>query len=247
MTQQQSTESKVPTSDTSTGKRLSSQLDVFSRLTLLQKKIRASNFILYTIQYVHNVPRRQRLIRELGNYDSSKENIPDILVEAYGDQLLLHFDRELLPITWSKIKETKFSKLPEHFSMNLEGGILPVSGIAFPVRLGFLSGNGYIVFTADHIKLSNEVIIEAHGECFQMMIDFLEFSKRRTMSNRNLTDREIACLQLAGDGYISEEIADKLDLSIHTVNVYLGSATVKLDAVNRVQAIAKAMKLGYIY
>ncbi len=50
----------------------------------------------------------------------------------------------------------------------------------------------------------------------------------------------------AGDGYTSEEIAEKLGLSVHTVNAYLGSATVKLDAVNRIQAIAKAIRFGYI-
>ena len=48
------------------------------------------------------------------------------------------------------------------------------------------------------------------------------------------------------DGCISESIAEKLGLSVHTVNAYLGTATTKLDAVNRVQAIAKAIRLGYI-
>ena len=61
-----------------------------------------------------------------------------------------------------------------------------------------------------------------------------------------MSEREIACLQLAGDGRISEEIADHLKLSVHTVNAYLGSATIKLDSVNRIQAIAKAIRLGYI-
>lgn len=39
---------------------------------------------------------------------------------------------------------------------------------------------------------------------------------------------------------------DKLGLLAHTVNAYLGSATIKLDSVNRIQAIAKAIRLGYI-
>ena len=46
--------------------------------------------------------------------------------------------------------------------------------------------------------------------------------------------------------YIQKQIADKLGLSVHTVNAYLGSATIKLDSVNRIQAIAKAIRLGYI-
>ena len=39
-------------------------------------------------------------------------------------------------------------------------------------------------------------------------------------------------------------IAERLGLSVHTVNAYLGSATIKLDSVNRIQAIAKAIRLG---
>ncbi|MNY81843.1 HTH-type quorum sensing-dependent transcriptional regulator VjbR [compost metagenome] len=66
------------------------------------------------------------------------------------------------------------------------------------------------------------------------------------MPTEALSEREIACLQLAGDGRISEEIAVHLKLSVHTVNSYLGSATLKLDSVNRIQAIAKAIRLGYI-
>jgi DNA-binding CsgD family transcriptional regulator len=51
---------------------------------------------------------------------------------------------------------------------------------------------------------------------------------------------------MAGDGHISEEIGERLGLSVHTVNAYLGTAATKLDSVNRIQAIAKAIRLGYI-
>ena len=78
------------------------------------------------------------------------------------------------------------------------------------------------------------------------MIDLLSLDERRAAAAAALSEREIACLQLAGDGRISDEIAEKLGLSVHTVNAYLGSATIKLDSVNRIQAIAKAIRLGYI-
>jgi DNA-binding CsgD family transcriptional regulator len=78
------------------------------------------------------------------------------------------------------------------------------------------------------------------------MMDLLVLDERKTSSDDMLSGREIACLQLAGDGLVSEEVADRLKLSVHTVNAYLASATVKLDSVNRIQAIAKAIRLGYI-
>jgi len=70
--------------------------------------------------------------------------------------------------------------------------------------------------------------------------------ERKLAPTASLSEREIACLQMAGDGCISEAIAEKMGLSVHTVNAYLGTATTKLDAVNRIQAIAKAIRLGYI-
>ena len=79
------------------------------------------------------------------------------------------------------------------------------------------------------------------------MMDLLALDERKSVPSETLSEREISCLQLAGDGQISEEIAEKLGLSVHTVNAYLGSATIKLDSVNRIQAIAKAIRLGYIH
>ncbi|MGY3611614.1 response regulator transcription factor, partial [Bradyrhizobium sp. Lot11] len=92
----------------------------------------------------------------------------------------------------------------------------------------------------------SDTIVELHGRCCHIMMDLLSLDERRAAAAEALSEREIACLQLAGDGRISEEIADKLGLSVHTVNAYLGSATIKLDSVNRIQAIAKAIRLGYI-
>jgi len=76
--------------------------------------------------------------------------------------------------------------------------------------------------------------------------DLLAADEKRVAPAETLSDREIACLQMAGDGHISEEIAERMGLSVHTVNAYLGAATTKLDSVNRIQAIAKAIRLGYI-
>ncbi len=78
------------------------------------------------------------------------------------------------------------------------------------------------------------------------LTDLLASDERRLQPSEALSERELGCLQMAGDGMISEEIAEKMGLSVHTVNAYLGAATTKLDSVNRIQAIAKALRLGYI-
>ena len=64
--------------------------------------------------------------------------------------------------------------------------------------------------------------------------------------NVALSEREIQCLSWTAAGKTSSEIAGILGLSEHTVNHYLNHVSKKLDAVNRTQAVVKAMKKGYI-
>ncbi|MEM5472016.1 LuxR C-terminal-related transcriptional regulator [Hoeflea sp. AS60] len=61
-----------------------------------------------------------------------------------------------------------------------------------------------------------------------------------------LTERERECLVWTSVGKTSVEIAKILNLSEHTVNHYLNNAARKFDAVNRTQAVAHGLRLGYI-
>lgn len=65
-------------------------------------------------------------------------------------------------------------------------------------------------------------------------------------SAHNLSDREKQCLLWCSRGKTSSDIASILGLSDHTVNHYLTSAALKLNAVNRTHAIAKALRYGII-
>src|SRR6218665_3644774 len=70
--------------------------------------------------------------------------------------------------------------------------------------------------------------------------------KRDNQPREVLTERETVCLNWTAAGKTSAEIADILNLSEHTVNHYLNRATRKLDAVNRTQAVAKAIRQNII-
>lgn len=225
--------------------RASSRSDLFPRLTAMQKLADAQSFAVYRVSG-SGLPAKQRLVCELENWGSSNAGFGKAFIEAYGEVLLDHIDKSLLPLSWSgsydrSVPADDFSP----FMMRLKGGVLPFSGLAFPVRLGAV-GNGFVLFIGDDVDPASDTIIELHGRCCHIMVDLLSLDERRAAAAEALSEREIACLQLAGDGRISEEIADKLGLSVHTVNAYLGSATIKLDSVNRIQAIAKAIRLGYI-
>ncbi|MCV9966357.1 LuxR family transcriptional regulator [Pararhizobium sp. BT-229] len=61
-----------------------------------------------------------------------------------------------------------------------------------------------------------------------------------------LSAREIECLRWAAAGKSSDEIAIILGISVYTVSSYFKTATRKLDSVNRMQAIARAMRMKLI-
>lgn len=57
-----------------------------------------------------------------------------------------------------------------------------------------------------------------------------------------LTPREVECLQWVSKGMTAAETAAQLNLSERTVEHYLESATQKLGAQNRTQAVAIALR-----
>jgi two-component system response regulator DesR len=61
-----------------------------------------------------------------------------------------------------------------------------------------------------------------------------------------LTERERACLRLAGEGRTSPEIARALGLSDGTVRNYLSEAISKLGAGNRIEAARLAREKGWL-
>jgi DNA-binding CsgD family transcriptional regulator len=226
--------------------RVTSRSDVFPKLVAMQKLIDARNFAVYRIAG-SGLPSMQRLVCELENWGATNAGAGKLFADAYGEAMIEHIERSLLPLMWNGREDDSTAETPDFaaFTVRLKPHLLPFAGVAFPVRLGAV-GNGYVVFTAGFIDLSSDMIVDMHGRSCQIMMDLLSLDEKRIVAAEALSEREIACLQLAGDGQISEEIAEKLGLSVHTVNAYLGSATVKLDSVNRIQAIAKAIRLGYI-
>ena len=62
----------------------------------------------------------------------------------------------------------------------------------------------------------------------------------------DLTKREIECLQWAAVGKSEWEISQILGISEHTSEKHLLNAKAKLGAANRVQAVAEALRRGFI-
>ncbi|OVE76403.1 DNA-binding response regulator [bacterium E08(2017)] len=59
-----------------------------------------------------------------------------------------------------------------------------------------------------------------------------------------LSNREMDVLTLIADGLARKQIADQLDLSLHTVDEYIHNIYTKLDVANAPAAVSKAYKTG---
>ena len=219
--------------------------DFVSRLQVMQTVLGAQHFAVLRVGG-HGLPSARKLVVSLHNWSHDAGGNGRALVDAYGATMLAHLEASMLPLIWEGAGDNQFAESGvEPFTTRLPARLLPWSGIAFPIRLG-AHGNGYVVFTGTFIGPSSDLIVDMHMKGCQVLVDMLACEEKKLAPSEALSEREIACLQMAGDGCISEAIADKMGLSVHTVNAYLGTATTKLDAVNRIQAIAKAIRLGYI-
>ncbi|RFZ88907.1 LuxR family transcriptional regulator [Shinella sp. WSJ-2] len=219
--------------------------DFVSRLQVMQTILGAEHFAVLRVAG-HGLPSARKLTLSLHNWANDVDGNARAVIEAYGLTMLAHLEASMLPLIWEGAGDNQFVEPgAEPFTARLPAYLLPWSGIAFPVRLG-THGNGYVIFTGAFIAPSSDLIVDLHMKSCQILIDMLAVDEKKLMPSEALSEREIACLQMAGDGCISEAIAEKMGLSVHTVNAYLGTATTKLDAVNRIQAIAKAIRLGYI-
>jgi DNA-binding CsgD family transcriptional regulator len=61
-----------------------------------------------------------------------------------------------------------------------------------------------------------------------------------------LTQRECECLKFAARGMTSADIGNKLSVSERTVNFHFGRLRRKLGALNRPEAIAKGLSMGFV-
>lgn len=62
----------------------------------------------------------------------------------------------------------------------------------------------------------------------------------------NLTQREIDILRLIQKGFLSKEIAHKLCISIHTVNIHRQNLLHKLEVQNSIEAINRGLEIGVL-
>ena len=103
-----------------------------------------------------------------------------------------------------------------------------------------------LVMTGSDFRMEDDLLVEAHLQALDIFARLTALATQGGVAGARLSARELECLRLTAEGLTSEEISLKLGLSIHTANQYLGNAARKLNAVNRMHAVAKALRTGLI-
>ncbi|RST85881.1 helix-turn-helix transcriptional regulator [Aquibium carbonis] len=105
---------------------------------------------------------------------------------------------------------------------------------------------GFVVLAGAEIGADDALVCDLHVRAMALFGTVARMLLSQTGEVPTMSTRELQCLRLTAQGKTSDEIAAALGLSIHTANQYLTATTQKLNAVNRMHAVAKALRLGLI-
>lgn len=182
-------------------------------------------------------------------------NWPADLVRKYDAAEIFHLSRLAL--------EAGATKLPVHGSAELlapaggEGEETVREAVALAGGYGLAGFTAFLmhstagdphlmVFAGSRAPLERPQLADLYYTAVQLF-ECLEKTFCVSPAGREkLSSREIECLRWAAAGKSSDEIGIILGISAYTVSSYFKSATRKLQAVNRMQAIACALRLKLI-
>ncbi|MBZ9695055.1 MULTISPECIES: helix-turn-helix transcriptional regulator [unclassified Mesorhizobium] len=218
--------------------------DAVRRCRWISVDINASAFGLY---FVSPSPERARLVP---CFDSDYPGVAvatKFISGANGEDIVRHSRISTEPRWWT---DDGVAAMADMFgNLAWTGQMAPLtpgsSGIAFPVHAD-RDQCGLVVFLGSEIALPQDALYEIHARCFSLFAAVARMRPGDVGRMRSISKRELECLKLTANGNTSEEIARLLKLSVHTANQYLTQSTQKLNAVNRNQAVAKALRLGLI-
>jgi DNA-binding CsgD family transcriptional regulator len=183
-------------------------------------------------------------------FDSSYPGVAEITRRiAGGDRagLIRHTRASSVPCWWNDVAGSSSSVSFETlgWAMRIEPPVAGTAGLALPVHAD-RGQCGLIVFLGADIALTSDGMFDIHARCFSLFDAVVRIRPGESAKFPSISKRELECLKLTANGYTSDEIARLLKLSVHTANQYLTNTAQKLDAVNRMHAVAKALRMGLI-
>lgn len=221
--------------------RLDTLPDIVRKLRRITDDIGANHFVAY---FATPRPGRQHLAVCLDAHYPGVAEETGLLTTTLGDRFARRIAASSVPLYWAQSLEP-FGTL--HADLGLVERMEPpagsTAGLALPAAVEH-GAEGAIVFTGAQIRLSTEMLCDLHARCIGLFGVIAKLKPVTGDHAPSISKRELECLMLTANGLTSEEIAARLGLSVHTANQYLTNTTRKLNAMNRTQAVAKALRMG---
>lgn len=147
-------------------------------------------------------------------------------------------------LDWSAKATRQFQREAIEYGVGNQGYSVPVHGPNGQFALFTVNHScddaTWAAFTETHRR---DLILAAH----YFNEKALEFEPNRTPDlAQALSPREVDAMTLIAIGYSRAQVADTLQISEHTLRVYIESARFKLGALNTPHAVARALTRGLI-
>lgn len=226
------------------GSTLKTEYEVLHLMRQCTAQFGFSHFMIARIPYGEQQRFAERLV--LSNWSSET-------VRDYDTATLFHASTLV-----ERLRNTKLPIFGETAQLLSAPGAAENAGVTalwsaanfrntFATLLHTTSGEAFVVVLSGGRDQPEETEMATLYFALLKVFEALEQTFETTASGREkLSAREIECLRWAAAGKSSEEIAIILGISVYTVSSYFKTATRKLDAVNRMQAIARAMRMQLI-
>ena len=216
--------------------------DAVRRCRWIAVDINADAFLLLLL----GPPEEKRLIHAFDTDFPAVSVVSRLIVSRAGEDLVRHASVSTTPRWWAphgaSIRET-FAAI--QWCERQIPGPPDQTGIAFPV-FADRGQAGLVIFVGDDMTMDEATLYETHARSFALFWAVTRLRPVEGGAMPAISRRELECLSLTANGLTSEEIAAELRLSVHTANQYLTNTAQKLNAVNRMHAVAKALRLGLI-
>ncbi|HEX8166364.1 MAG TPA: LuxR family transcriptional regulator [Beijerinckiaceae bacterium] len=165
---------------------------------------------------------------------------------AHVDPVMAQIRRTSLPVAWSEAPYDRSDPGPSRvMNESPEFGLVEGVSVSVSTPKGIKAGAS---FSAGSFKPTKSERAALH-----LVALYAEGRARALLGGEEspapapvLSPRQLECLKWAAEGRTAWEISVILSLSQRTVEQYLAGAAAALGAVNRVQAVAEAMRRGII-
>ena len=203
------------------------------------------DYYLFALTFPYSMNKSDSLVitNYPGNWVKRYENKK--LIEV--DPITSHVAKYNSPIFWDQLQDSEMEEIK-----SIGKGFFPEghTGVTLPLH-GNSVGFGLLSLSLCLNNFKSKKVLQKALFTAQLLSPYLQDAARRvkqqkTANETKLTKRETECLTWATEGKSAWEISQILNCAERTVTFHLVNATLKLNCINRYQAIAKAIITGVI-